>query len=143
MPAEGLQLEAVTRSISVKKVFLKIPKNSQENTCGRVSSLIKLQTWGLQLYQKRGSDRGVFLWIFRNFEKHMFYRTPPVAACNSILTNALFYSYFSRILTLAAEPLFCRTLLPCSHWLLQFCKWYNNLLQHKKAPLRLKCPLNH
>ena len=38
--------EAVTRSFSVKKVFLKISQNSQENTCTRVSFLIKLQTSG-------------------------------------------------------------------------------------------------
>ena len=37
--------EAVTRSCSVKKVFLKISQNSQENTCAS-SFLIKLQTSG-------------------------------------------------------------------------------------------------
>ena len=35
--------EAVTRSCSVKKVFLKISQNSQENTCANFF-LIKLQT---------------------------------------------------------------------------------------------------
>ena len=35
--------EAVTRRCPVKKVFLKIPQNSQENTCARVSFLIKLK----------------------------------------------------------------------------------------------------
>ena len=35
--------EAVTRSCSVKKVFLQISQNSQENTCARASFLIKLQ----------------------------------------------------------------------------------------------------
>ena len=34
---------------SVKKVFLKISQNSQENTCARVSFLIKLRASGLQL----------------------------------------------------------------------------------------------
>ena len=38
--------EAVTRSCSVKKVFLKVSQNSQKNTCARVSFLIKLQTLG-------------------------------------------------------------------------------------------------
>ena len=33
-----------------KKVFLEISQNSQENTCARVSFLIRLQVWGLQLY---------------------------------------------------------------------------------------------
>ena len=31
-------------------VFLKILQNSQKNTCARVSFLMKLQAWGLQLY---------------------------------------------------------------------------------------------
>ena len=35
--------EAVTKRYSVKKVFLEILHNSQENTCARVSFLIKLQ----------------------------------------------------------------------------------------------------
>ena len=35
--------EALARSCSVKKVFLEISQNSQENTCVRVSYLIKLQ----------------------------------------------------------------------------------------------------
>ena len=41
--------EAVAKRYSVKKVFLEISQNSQENTCARVSFLIKLQAWGLQL----------------------------------------------------------------------------------------------
>ena len=32
---------------SVKKLFVKISQNSQENTCARVSFLIKLQAWGI------------------------------------------------------------------------------------------------
>ena len=40
-------IEAVVQRCSVKKVFLKISQNSQENTCTRVSFLIKLQTSGL------------------------------------------------------------------------------------------------
>ena len=35
--------EAVAQTCSVKKVFLEISQNSQENTCARVSFLIKLQ----------------------------------------------------------------------------------------------------
>ena len=38
------KLEAVAQRCSVKKVFLEISQNSQENTCGRVSFFIKLQT---------------------------------------------------------------------------------------------------
>ena len=35
--------EGVTQRCSVKKVFLEISQNSQENTCARVSFLMKLQ----------------------------------------------------------------------------------------------------
>ena len=60
--SEGLQsLEAATRGVLWKKAFLEILQNSQENTCARVSFLIKVQASGLQLYLKRDSDTGVFL----------------------------------------------------------------------------------
>ena len=42
--------KAVVRRCSVKKVFLKISQNWQESTCARASFLIKLESWGLQLY---------------------------------------------------------------------------------------------
>ena len=41
-------------------------QNSQENTCAGASFLIKLQAIGLQLYWKRYSGTGVFLWILQN-----------------------------------------------------------------------------
>ena len=41
--------EVVVRRCSVKKVFLEISQNPQENTRARVSFLIKLQASGLQL----------------------------------------------------------------------------------------------
>ena len=41
--------EVVVRRCYVKKVLLEISQNSQENTCARVSFLIKLQP-GLRLY---------------------------------------------------------------------------------------------
>ena len=44
------ELEAATRGVLPKKVFLEISINSQEHTCARLSFLIKLQAWGLQLY---------------------------------------------------------------------------------------------
>ena len=40
--------EAVVQTCSVKKVFLEISQNSQENICARVSFLIKLQASGSQ-----------------------------------------------------------------------------------------------
>ena len=71
--------EVVVRRCSVKKEFLKILQNSQENTCARVS--IKKET----LAQ-------VFSCEYCEISKNTFsYRAPPVAAstipveCNSFL----------------------------------------------------------
>ena len=40
--------EAAVQRCSVKKVFLEISQNSQENTCAKISFLIKLQALGLR-----------------------------------------------------------------------------------------------
>ena len=48
-------------------MFLEISQNPLENTCTRVSCLIKLQAWGSQLYLKKDSSTCVFLWILWNF----------------------------------------------------------------------------
>ena len=72
--------EAVARRCSIKIVFLEILQTSQENTCARLSFLIKLQA-GLRpaaLLKKRP-----WHWCFPvNFAKlnTFSYRTPPVAA---------------------------------------------------------------
>ena len=42
--------EAVVRRCSVEKVFLEILQNSQENTCARLSFLIKLQAYLKDIY---------------------------------------------------------------------------------------------
>ena len=65
--------EAVARRCSVKKVFLEISQNSQENTCAIVSFLIKLQASDLRpttLLKKRLWQRCFPV----NFAK--FLRTP-------------------------------------------------------------------
>ena len=59
-----LPSEAVAQRCSVKKVFLEISQNSQENTCARASVLVKLHAYA---YWKRDSGTGVFLWILQNF----------------------------------------------------------------------------
>ena len=51
------------RRFSIKKVFLQISQNSQENTCARISPL-------------RDSITGFFLWIFWNLKDLYFYKTP-------------------------------------------------------------------
>ena len=46
----GILARSSQQRYSVKKDFLEMSQNSQENTCARVPFLIKLQTSGLQLY---------------------------------------------------------------------------------------------
>ena len=58
------------RGVLEKKVFLKISQNSQENTCARVSFLIKLQA----LAQVFSCE------VCEIFKKSFFYRTTLVAA---------------------------------------------------------------
>ena len=65
-------IKAVVRKCSVKKVLLKISQNPHENTCARVSFLIKLQALDFQLYLKIGSGTCVFLWILGIFKNTFF-----------------------------------------------------------------------
>ena len=68
-------LEAVARRCSVKKMFLKISKNSQESTCVRVSFLIKLGS-----FIKRETVAQVF---FCEFLKFLRFPIFPVAASDN------------------------------------------------------------
>ena len=70
-------------------MFLEIFQNSQENTCGRASFLIKLQAWPTTLLKKR-------LWhgcFPVNFAK--FLRTPFLqnASGRLLLSNVVFIPY--------------------------------------------------
>ena len=79
---------------SVKKVFLEISQNSEENICARVSFLIK------QLYQKRDSGTGVFLWILRNFYEHLL-----ATICTHPTTNYVYKEVYQwRVKLLSANP---------------------------------------
>ena len=78
--------EAVARRSSVKKVFLEISQNSQENTCDRVSFLIKLQALACNFIKKEALPQ-VFSCEFCEISKTTFsYRTPPVAASGKVFT---------------------------------------------------------
>ena len=84
--------EAVGQMCSVKKVLLEIVQNSQENTCTRVSFLIKLLAWGQSLFFDKVAGlrpatlskkhlAQVFSCEFCGISKNAFsYRTPLVAA---------------------------------------------------------------
>ena len=80
-----LQSKTITRWFSVKKTLLKVLQNSQENTCLRVSFLLKLKASGLKLYLKRDSGTDVFLWILRNFYKHPFLQNTSGSSFFTIL----------------------------------------------------------
>ena len=67
----------------MKKVFLKISQNSQEDTCARISFLIKLQAWELQLYKKETLAQVLSFEIYEVFNNTYFYRTPPVAVSDT------------------------------------------------------------
>ena len=54
---------------SVKKVFLEISQNSQENTCARVSFLIKLQAWDCNFIKKE-----TLVKVFCEISKNTFLR---------------------------------------------------------------------
>ena len=69
--------EAAVQICSVKKVFLEISQNSQENTCARVSFLIKLKK------KKKETLELMFSCEFCEISKNIyFYRTTPVVASN-------------------------------------------------------------
>ena len=86
--------EAVTQRCSVKKLLLEILQNSRENTCARVSFLIKLQA-ALQLYQKRDSGTGVFPMNFAKFLRHLFLQSTSGWLLPKYKTRLIFTSDFS------------------------------------------------
>ena len=78
--------EAVVWRCSVEKVFLQISQNSQENTCARVSFLIKALAF-TTLFIKKETLAQVFSCEFFEISKETFFhRTPQVAASDNVLT---------------------------------------------------------
>ena len=62
-----------TQRCSIKKMFLTIFENLQENICVWVS-FNKVAGLGLQLYWKKHSGAGAFLWTLQNFQENLFYK---------------------------------------------------------------------
>ena len=63
----------------LKKVFLKIPENSQENTCARGSFLIKLQVSACNFIKKETLAQVLSCEFSEIFKKTLFHKIPPVA----------------------------------------------------------------
>ena len=76
------QSEAVVRRCSVKKVYLEISQNSQENTCARVSFLNKVA--GCTCKPIKWCVPVNFAKFLRNF---FFYKTPQVAASDKMIVR--------------------------------------------------------
>ena len=82
--------EAVVWRCSVKKAFLEISQNSQENTCARVSFLKKVSVRPAVLL-KRATLAQVFFCDFCEISRNTFYdRTPLVAASASRPTRSFY-----------------------------------------------------
>ena len=62
--------KAATRGILLKKIFLEISQNSQENNCARVSSLMKLQACSLI---KKETLAQLFSYKFCEISKNTFF----------------------------------------------------------------------
>ena len=79
--------EAVVRRCSVEKAWLEISQNSQENTCARVSFLIKLQAQSL-VFKKETLAQVFSCELYEISKNTFFYRTPPVAASKTEYATA-------------------------------------------------------
>ena len=89
-----------------EKVFLKISHYSQENTCARVSFLMKLQVSVCNFINKKTLEQVFYLWTLWNFWEHLFYllgdcfciklalkyfnKTIHQASINHFVSNAIF-----------------------------------------------------
>ena len=78
--SEKLKAEAGVRRCSVKKMFLEILLNSQENTCARVSFL---QPWECKFIKIESLTRACFC----EFCKHLFDKMHTVVAPGRNFTN--------------------------------------------------------
>ena len=76
-----------------KKVFLEISQNSQENTCARVSFLIKLHTKANNFIKKETLTQMFSSAFWEIFKNTFYYKTPPMAAPES----DWFYQSFCRL----------------------------------------------
>ena len=96
--------ESVAQRCSVKKVFLEILQNSQENTCARVSFLIKLQALA-QLWHRC---------FYVNFAK--FLRTPFLTEHLQWLFLMLFPTFIKPEARVLACVLACSLVITCIKW---------------------------
>ena len=81
------QTEAATEGVLLKKVFLEISKNLQENTCARVSFIIKLHAWN---FIKKESVAQVYCYEFCKISKNTFFTEHLLTATSEKIIIVLF-----------------------------------------------------
>ena len=89
-----MQSKTVAQGWSVKKVFLKISQNSQENPCVRVSVLINLKPATLS---KKRPWHWRFPVNFAKFVRTLFYRKPPGVCFYAMLWQKIRLSFTTVI----------------------------------------------
>ena len=120
-------------------MFLKIPQNSNENTCARVSSLIKLQASGIKIFLGRDSKTLLFYDFWQYLKPHLtgtfhccsISRSADVKIFSSILTFLLIFWIFWHFLV--AKKLMTSA---CNRWCQHFFyfqptlnRWFNNYIK--------------
>ena len=65
------------------------------------------EAWGLQLYLKTDSSASVFLRISRNFQEHLFYRTPPADCFWTLKRFVLLWTLYASLRILEFWNKFC------------------------------------
>ena len=86
--------EAATKGV-LKKVFVEISQNSQENTCVRDSFLIKF----IKNFIKKESLAQVFSCEICEVSKNIFFYRTPLVAASVIDINGFLFTFRTRIMT--------------------------------------------
>ena len=90
-------IEAAIRGVLCKKVFLKISQNSQENTCAKVSFLIKLQVWQKNHFYRTPLDDCFWLYLLDyDLLSLLFAFGMSEMFCAELLFSAVFFFFFKE-----------------------------------------------
>ena len=87
-----LKQEVAAQTYSVKKTFLEISENSQENACASVPFLIKLQAQACNFIKKETLAQVFSCEFCKIFKSTISYRTPLVSASLKPIFLSLHFS---------------------------------------------------
>ena len=94
VPKQSCTPEAATRGVLEEKVFLESSQNSQENTCPRVSFLIKLQA--VCNFIKKETLTKVFSCKFCEISKNTFFTVQVWATASNTLYKSSMVQIFKQ-----------------------------------------------